>query len=57
MGHPDEKRENFKVVIFATKTFLSMQNLRRRAMVLFHLSVMHTLVKKTSLKILLMDIF
>ena len=59
MRDPGEKVENFKVVIFAIKIFLWMQDLTWSSMVLLSslcVSVLHTLVK-TNLKILPMDIF
>ena len=64
MRDPGEKGENFKavifvaiLVIFAIKSYLSMQNVPGSSMVLFSSFYVAYFGQKTSLKILYMDIF
>ena len=57
MGDSGEKGENFEVVIFVTKSFLSMQSLTGSSIVLFLSVYVAYLGKKTNLKILHMEIF
>ena len=53
---PGEKGENFKAVIFATTSIISMQNFTGSSMVLFSSFYMAYFCQKTNLKILHMNI-
>ena len=57
MRDPGEKGENFEAVIFAIKSFLSVQNLTWSSIVLFSSFCVAYFGKKKHLKILPMDIF
>ena len=58
MGDSGEKGENFEVVIFAIKSFLSIQSLTGSSIVLFlSVCVAYLGKKRTNLEILHMEIF
>ena len=57
MRDPGEKGQNFRAVIFATKSFLSIQNWTGSSMVLFSSFYVVYFGQKANLKFFHMDIF